>query len=252
MTEKKQTVLITGSSSGIGKAAARAFAQRGSNLILCARRVERLRVLCEELTEEYGIAAKALYMDVSRYSSAQAALEKLPTELREVDVLVNSAGASLRADKVQDADIRNFDAMTDINFKGVYHMTRLLLPGMLQRNRGHIINVGSIAALEPYSTGSVYCATKAAVKVFTQATRLDVFGSDVRVTLVEPGMTSTEFMTVKMGEEKDYYAGVESLRPEDVAQCILFCATCPPHVNVTEMVVMPTHQASVSQVYKRK
>ena len=252
MKNKRGIVLVTGASSGIGIAIAESFAAQGMDLILGARRVDRIKSLCEELSTKHGIRAEPIYLDVRNFDEIKNTLEGLPQDLREIDVLVNNAGLSLRADKVQEADISNFDTMTDTNFKGVYNMTRLVLPGMLERNKGHIINVGSIAGLEAYSTGSVYCASKAAVKVYTQATRLDVFGSDVRVTLIEPGMTSTEFMTVKMGEEKDHYAGVECLQAEDLANAILYCATVPAHVNICEMVVMPTHQASVAQVFRRK
>lgn len=252
MQNEKRTALITGASSGIGTAVAYAFAEKGIDLILGARRVERLNELCEKLVSKYGIQVECVYLDVCDYEGIQKMLKNIPENMKNIDLLINNAGLSLKADKVQDADISNFDAMTDTNFKGVYNMTRLVLPGMLERNQGHIINVGSIAGLETYSTGSVYCASKAAVKVFTHATRLDVFGSDIRVTLVEPGMTSTEFMTVKMGEKKNYYEGVECLQPEDLANAISYCATVPSHVNICEMVVMPTHQASVAQVYKRK
>jgi len=246
-----KVALITGASSGIGQETARAFAKHGMRLVLGARRLERLQELCKELEAEYGIRAAAVYMDVRDYRGLEDAIASLPEELRAVDILVNNAGLSLRADKAYEADLQNFDNMFDTNVKGVYNMTRLLLPGMMERNRGHIINLGSIAGLLPYTTGSAYCASKAAVKSFTEATRLDVHTSDVRVTLIEPGMTSTEFMSVKFGEKKDYYGGLECLKPENIADIIVYCAACPPHVNICELVVMPTHQASAAQVYRR-
>jgi NADP-dependent 3-hydroxy acid dehydrogenase YdfG len=246
-----KVVLITGASSGIGQAAAHAFAEKGMSLVLGARRVERLEKLCEDLRKQYGVKAQAAFMDVQDYSSLEKSIASLPDDLREVDILINNAGLSLRADKVQSADMNNFNAMIDTNLKGVYNMTRLILPGMLERNRGHIINVGSVASRETYPTGSVYCASKAAVREFTYATRLDVFTSDVRVTLIEPGMTKTEFMNIKMGDDKNHYTNVECLLPEDLANAMIYCATCPPHMNVSEMLIMPTHQASVARVYRR-
>jgi len=246
-----KVVLITGASSGIGKAAAHAFAAKGMSLVLGARRVERLEKLCSELQEQYKVKAQAVFMDVQDYASLQKSFESIQPELREVDILVNNAGVSMRADKMQSADMDNFDLMVDTNVKGVYNMTRLVLPGMLERNRGHIINIGSIASRETYATGGVYCASKAAVRVFSNATRLDVHTSDVRVTLIEPGMTETEFLNVKMGDEKAYYDGVECLQPEDLASAMVYCTDCPPHVNVSEMLIMPTHQASVAKLYRR-
>jgi len=248
---ERKVVMITGASSGIGQATARVFAEKGCSLILGARRVERIEKLCNELEKECKIQAVAVFMDVRNYAELEKTMNSLPEELRKVDVLVNSAGLSLGAGKAQDADLQNFDTMFDVNVKGVYNMTRLILPGMVERNSGHIINIGSIAGLAAYSTGSAYCASKAAVKTFTEATRLDVHGSDIRVTLVEPGMTSTEFMAVKFGEVKDYYSGVECLLPENVADIVLYCAMCPPNVNITELVVWPTHQAAATQVYRR-
>lgn len=251
MENKIKVALITGASSGIGRAIARSMAEIGTNLILCARRIERIQELCDELEKEYSVKALPLQMDVRDYEGIKAVLSSVPEEMKQVDLLVNNAGLSLRADKVQNADIANFDAMTDTNFKGVYYMTNLIIPGMIERNRGHIVNIGSIAGLAAYSTGSVYCASKAAVKTFTEALRLDVHGSELRVTLIEPGMTATEFMNVKTGDNEDHYSGLEAMTAEDIANCVKFAVTCPPHVNVCEMVVMPTHQASATQMYHR-
>lgn len=251
MKNQVNLTMITGASSGIGMAIARSMAKLGSNLILCARRVERVQELCTELEREYSIKACSLKIDVRDYEVIKAAISTLPDSMKDIDLLVNNAGLSLRADKVQEADIKNFDAMTDTNFKGVYHMTNLIIPGMLERNKGHIINIGSIAGLAAYATGSVYCASKAAVKTFTEATRLDVHGSDIRITLIEPGMTATEFMNIKVGDDTDHYRGLEAMTAEDIANCVEFVVTCPPHVNICEMVVMPTYQASATQMYHK-
>jgi len=248
---ERKVVLITGASSGIGRETARAFAKQGMSLILGARRVERLESFCGDLEAEFGVRAVAVYMDVRDYPALEKSIASLPKELQAVDILINNAGLSLGAAKAYEADLEKFDNMFDTNVKGVYNMTRLILPGMMERNRGHIINIGSIAGLAAYTTGSAYCASKAAVKTFTEATRLDVHTSDIRVTLIEPGMTSTEFMAVKFDEVKDYYGGVECLQPEDVADIILYAATCPPHVNICELVVMPTHQAAAALVHRR-
>jgi len=247
----RKVVLITGASSGIGHATALAFAKQGMSLILGARRIDRVEKLCSDLESEYNIRAVPAFMDVRDYSALEKTFSELPDDLKKVDILVNNAGLSLAAAKAYEADILKFDNMFDTNVKGVYNMTRLILPGMMERNRGHIINIGSIAGLIAYTTGSAYCASKAAVKTFTEATRLDVHTSDIRVTLIEPGMTSTEFMSVKFDEVKDYYGGVECLQPEDIADIVLFAATCPPHVNICELVVMPTHQAAAALVHRR-
>ena len=247
-----KTILITGASSGIGRAIAQKFAEQKMSIILGARRLERIETLCKELENEYKIKAHAVYMDVRDYPSLEKTLSALPDDLKKIDILVNNAGLSLGAALAHEADINKFDNMLDTNVKGVYNMTRLILPGMMERNSGHIINIGSIAGKAAYTTGAAYCASKAAVKVFTDATRLDVHTSDIRVTLIEPGMTSSEFLSVKFGDNKDYYGDVECLQPEDIADIVLYAVSCPAHVNICELVVMPTHQASAALIHRRK
>lgn len=242
------TVLITGASSGIGEGCAKALAKKGADIIICARRLERLKTIKDEITKASNVKVLPLYLDVRNYAEVKNAIDSLPDEWKPIDVLINNAGLSLGADKIQDAKIENFDTMIDTNIKGVYNLTHVLLPEMIKRNRGHIINIGSIAGSEIYQAGSIYCSSKAAVRAFTRATRLDAFGSDVRVTLIEPGLVTSEFQYVKhYGDKekaKEIYEGIEPLTPEDIADVVIYSISCPPHVNIDEIVVKPVHQAS--------
>lgn len=253
---RDRIVLVTGASSGIGLACAEAFAAAGADVIVGARRLERLERLAEKIRREHGVRALPLRLDIADYRQVEAALSSLSVDWREIDILVNNAGVSLHLDKMQEARIEDWEGMIDTNVKGLLYMTRLLLPGMIARNRGHIFNLGSIAALEAYPAGNVYCATKAAVKMLSQATRLDVNGTNIRVTLIEPGMTKTEFALVRWdgdaAKADAMYEGVDHLTPADVAEIIVFCATRPPHVDINELVVTPTQQASIYVTHRRK
>ena len=253
---KDKTILVTGASSGIGRACARQCAAQGANLILCARRLDRLRDLADELHRASGVRTLPLELDITNFERVDKAIGGLPEEWRRVDVLINNAGISLHLDKVQEARISDWDKMIDTNIKGLLYVTRLILPGMIERDSGHIVNLGSIAALETYPAGNVYCATKSAVKALSQAMRLDVNGTAVRVTLVEPGMTKTEFALVRWdGDEQKasaMYEGVDHLTPEDVAEVIVFCLTRPARDNIADVVLTPTQQASIYVTHRRK
>ena len=235
-----KTILITGATSGFGAACARRFAAGGWRLILTGRRRERL----ESLQTELGDAvAAALVFDVRERRAVAAALQGLP----EIDVLLNNAGLALGLESAWQADLDDWDTMVDTNIKGVMYCTRALLPGMVTRNRGHIINIGSTAGNWPYPGGHVYGATKAFVQQFSRNLRADLLGTRVRVTNLEPGMAESEFSQVRFkGDEQraaKVYQGAAPLRPEDIAEIVFFVANLPSHVNVNALEVMPVDQA---------
>lgn len=252
---KNHTVFITGASAGIGRACARAFAAAGARLLLAARRLERLTALQEELKEEFGTETHAIALDVRDAAAVRDAVESLPEEWRAIDVLVNNAGLSRGLDPVQRGDLNDWEEMIDTNVKGLLYVSRAVLPGMVERKKGHVINIGSIAGREVYPAGNVYCATKHAVRALTKGMQIDLNGTGVRVTGVDPGMVETEFSLVRFhgNEEKaeGVYRGMTPLSAADVAEAVLFCATRPPHVNVHELLLMPTDQASATVVNRR-
>lgn len=254
MTAFSGTVLITGASAGIGEATARAFAAAGARLILAARRTDRLTTLASELTAEHGTAIHIVPLDVRNAGVVTRMLEDLPAAWAEIDVLVNNAGLSRGLEKVHEGSIQDWDEMVDTNIKGLLYVTRAVLPGMVARGRGHVINLGSIAGHEVYPGGAVYCATKHAVGAITRGLRIDLLGTAVRVTTVDPGMVETEFSLVRFHGDSEragkVYDGVQPLTAEDVADAILYAATRPPHVNVDEILVMATAQASASRVHR--
>lgn len=247
---KDRIVLITGASSGIGEATARAFAAEGARLILAARRKDRL----DKLAAELGVPCLTLKLDVTRRKEVEAALSSLPEEWRAVDILVNNAGLALGAAKYQDYDLDHVDAMFDANVKGLLYCTRLILPGMIERNRGHVINMGSVAGHYAYQNGTVYCATKAAVKTITEALKQDLLGTPVRITSIDPGMVETEFSVVRYGGDveraKKVYEGMQPMSGDDIAEMIVFAATRPAHININFMVVMSTYQSTPMTVYR--
>ncbi len=252
---KEKVVLITGASSGIGMACARIFAGAGARLLLGARRIDRLESLAREIEKKNHVDLLSLKMDVTRFEELEKTFSGLPREWKEVEVLINDAGLSLRLDKLYDGDVKDWDAMIDTNVKGLLYVTRLILPGMVERNRGHIINLGSIAGLGAYPGGNVYCASKAAVRMLSQGMRMDAFGKGIRVTHIDPGMVKTEFSLVRWKGNKELaekvYEGVDYLKAEEVAEAILFCATRPPHVNIGELVITPTDQVSFTMVNRK-
>ena len=247
-------VMITGATSGIGKATALRFAQEGYRVILTGRRTQRLDALQATLEKEYQTDALSVTLDVQDKHAVSQAIEKLPSDWKNISILVNNAGTALTTDSIQTGDPDNWDIMIDTNIKGLLYVTRAILPGMLERNSGHIINVGSIAGHEYYPGGNVYSATKHAVKAINKSLRLDLLGEPIRVSSVDPGMVYTEFSAVRWNdvEKADkFYEGIDTLQAEDIADAIAYCAQVPPHVNIEDMVVMPTCQASTNHV-KRK
>lgn len=238
-----QTALVTGASSGIGKACAEAFAAQGVHLVITARRMDRLKELAKTLSLEYQVNVTPLQFDVQDRQEVEKNLGKLD---QDIDILVNNAGLALTSDKMQDSDVNNWETMIDTNIKGLLYVTHVVLPRMLKKNRGHIINISSIAGHECYPTGNVYCATKHAVRALSKSLRLDLIESNLRVSDVAPGAVETEFSIVRWNDEekaKQFYKGFTPLVAEDIADAVLYCATRPPHVNVSEMVIYPQRQA---------
>lgn len=250
---KNKIILITGASSGIGEACARVFAQQGSRLILAARRQDRIEQLAKELKTSHHTESLMLHLDVSDKLAVEKVLSTLPSEWQDIEVLVNNAGLALSSDPIQQGSFDNWDRMIDTNVKGLLYVTRTVLPGMLARERGHIINIGSIAGQECYTNGNVYCATKHAVRALTKSMRLDLHGSPIRVTEIAPGAVETEFSTVRWQDEekaKAFYQDFNPLLAEDIADAVLYCATRPLHVDICEMTILPTVQASASLIYR--
>jgi 3-hydroxy acid dehydrogenase/malonic semialdehyde reductase len=249
-----QIVLITGASSGIGASCARFFAEAGARLILAARRKEKLQALAEALQGEYSVDTLLLPLDVQDAEAVSLAIEGLPAEWQAIDVLINNAGLSRGLDKQYEAPLRDWEEMIDTNIKGLLYVTRSVVPGMVARGQGHVVNIGSIAARQTYPGGSVYCATKAAVKSLSEGLKMDLLGTPVRVTNIEPGLVETEFSTVRFRGDDDLaqnvYKGMTPLTADDIADVILFAVTRPAHVNISEIFLMATDQSSVSLVHR--
>jgi 3-hydroxy acid dehydrogenase / malonic semialdehyde reductase len=251
MSDRQQIVLISGASSGIGAACAEVFAKAGAKLILLARRQERL----EQLATELACETHLLSLDVRDRQQVESALASLSTHWSEVDILINNAGLSRGLDKLYQGDIQDWEEMIDTNIKGLLYMTRSLLPGMVSRDRGHIINIGSIAGHQAYPGGNVYCGSKAAVRVISEGLKQDLLGTSVRVSCIDPGMVETEFSKVRFHGDTEraqkVYQGLTPLTAEDVADVVFFCATRPPHVNISEVLLVPTDQATATLVHRR-
>jgi 3-hydroxy acid dehydrogenase / malonic semialdehyde reductase len=247
-------ILITGASSGIGEACAHVFAESGARLILTARRSPRLEALKTQLQQQFNTEVLVLTFDVRDRPSITTALDSLPPEWQAIDILINNAGLSRGLDKLYEGDIQDWEEMIDTNVKGLLYMTRAIAPGMVARGRGHVINLGSIAGHETYPRGNVYCATKAAVRAISEGLKQDLLGTPVRVSSVDPGLVDTEFSQVRFHGDteraKTVYADMVPLTAQDVAEVILFCATRPAHVNVSEVLVLPTDQSGATLVHR--
>ena len=249
----KKTALITGANSGIGKATAQIFAEKGIRLILCGRRQERLDNLAVELQKHTEVYI--LNFDVRNKIQVFESINNLSEAFSEIDILVNNAGNAHGLDPIQDGSIEDWDAMLDINVKGLLYVTKAILPGMLKRGSGHIINIGSTAGKEVYPNGNVYCASKHAVDALNQGMRIDLNGKGIKVAAINPGMVETEFSEVRFkGDTKrasKVYQGFTPLQPEDIAEIIWFTVTRPPHVNIADLTVMCLDQASSTIVNKQ-
>ncbi len=248
-----KTALITGATSGIGRSTAIRFAKEKINLVLCGRRMERLEELKKSLSVETSV--HILSFDVRNKEEVFKKIESLPEEFKKIDVLINNAGNAHGLDPIQNGSIEDWDAMLDINVKGLLYVSKAVIPGMLDCQSGHIINIGSTAGKEVYPNGNVYCASKHAVDAINQGMRIDLNGNGIRVGAVNPGLTQTEFSDVRFKGDSDraekVYQGFKALQPEDIADIIHFVVTRPYHVNIADLTVMPTAQATSTILDKK-
>ena len=256
MTDLKgRWALVTGATSGFGLATARALAAQGCHVAITGRRDDRLQAVANEIRDRHRVDALALRFDVRELSQVRSSLEGARGLLSKLDIVVNNAGLALALDPIQTGDPADWDRMIDTNVKGLLYVTRTVLPGMVERGRGHIVNIGSVAGHQTYAGGAVYSATKYAVRAISDALRYDVLGKGVRVSNVEPGLAETEFSEVRfrgdVSRAKSVYEGMTPLRGEDVADAVVWCLTRPPHVNVQSVLILPIDQASAHAVHRR-
>ena len=250
----KKIALVTGATSGIGEACARKFAENGYNVIITGRRVDALDELAAELR---GAGAEVLTMafDVRDREAAAAAIKGLPAEWQEIDVLVNNAGGAWGLEPEYTGSYDDWDTMIDTNIKGLLTMTRLIVPGMVERDRGHVVNIGSVAGDAAYAGGNVYCATKSAVKALSDGLRIDVAHTGVRVTNIKPGLVETNFSVTRFHGDKEraagVYKGIKPLTGTDIAESVYYAVSAPAHVQVAEILILATHQASGSVIHRK-
>lgn len=252
MNIKGKIVFITGASSGIGLESAKAFAREGCKLILTARRIDKIKFLAAELLKEFGTESLTLPLDVRKKEDVFTLFDKLPDDWKKIDILLNNAGVGKGLSPIHESDPDGWDEMIDTNVKGLLFVTKSVANLMIKNGNGHIINVGSVAGREVYPNGNVYCATKFAVNALTKAMRVELYDKNIRVTTVDPGMVETEFSLIRFdGDEeraKNVYKGMTPLSPADIADTIVFCATRPAHVNISEVVIYPSDQANTTTV----
>jgi len=248
---KDKIALITGASSGIGEACAKKFASEGARVIMAARRKDRLEKLAADLGSECHILA----LDVRDPEAVQRAIDSLPSEWQQIDILVNNAGLSRGLDRLHEAKLQDWEEMIDTNIKGLLYVSRAVIPGMVERGRGHVINIGSIAGHEVYRGGNVYCATKHAVDAITKGMRLDLVETGVKVSTVDPGLVETEFSMVRFRGDstraETVYKGYRPLNGEDIAEAVVWVASRPEHVQVAEIIIFPSAQASAAVTHKK-
>lgn len=252
---KGKTIFITGATSGIGEGCARKFAAMGSNLILNGRNTEKLESLKKELTAQ-GVEVLTLPFDVRDRKAMQQAVDSLQGQWKHVDVLINNAGLVIGMDKEHEGSLDEWDIVIDTNIKALLAMTRLIVPGMVERGCGHVINIGSIAGDAAYAGGSVYCATKTAVKALSDGLRIDLVDTPVRVTNIKPGMVETNFSVIRFRGDQDkadaVYKGVRPLTGDDIADVVYYAASAPAHVQIAEVLVMPTYQATGTVCHRQE
>jgi len=252
----RKITFITGASSGIGQACAEVFAKEQSHLILSARRIERLKTLAKKLEKAHGIKIKCLKLDIRNYDEVKEAIDSLESNWKKIDILINNAGLSRGLDKIHEGKKEDWDEMIDTNVKGLAYVTRHVLPLMVKRKKGHVINIGSTAGHDVYPSGNIYAATKFAVKALSQSTRYDVLDKGIKVTSVDPGMVETEFSLVRFSGDKErakkVYTGIKPLSANDVAETVLFCATRPQNVNINQVILTPLAQASSTQIMRKE
>lgn len=249
---KDKIVFVTGASSGIGEACARIFAGSGARLLLCARRKDRLEKLTEDLKRRFGTDSHAFTLDVRNRNEVNTSVDRLPKEWQSVDVLINNAGLARGLSKLHEGNIDDWEEMIDTNVKGLLYVSRRIIPGMVKRGKGDIINIGSIAGHEVYPNGNVYCATKHAVDALTKGLRIDLVNTSLRVCTVDPGLVETEFSIVRFHgnnqKANDVYKGLKPLTAADIAETVFYCASRPEHVQIAEVILMPTSQRSSTVV----
>ena len=250
-----KTILITGATAGFGKATAVLFAKNGYNIIITGRRKERLDELEKELLSYGKIKVLSLNFDVRKRNEVASVIGNLPAEWKAIDILVNNAGLAVGLNHIDTGNIDDWERMIDTNVKGLLYVTRAVAPLMVDRGKGHIINIGSIAGKEAYENGNVYCATKSAVDALSKSMRIDLLKNNIKVTHIAPGMAETEFSLVRFkGDEEKaniIYKGIDALTADDIADAIYYCATLPAHVNINDLVITPTQQAGVNNNYRR-
>lgn len=248
-------VFITGASSGIGKACAEAFAQHGANLILTARRFSIIKELSQSLKKKHKIKTFIAQLDVRNKEEVKKIVSSLPKEWKKIDILINNAGLARGFSDIDEGEIEDWDEMIDTNVKGLLYVSREILPLMVKRKKGHIINIGSIAGHFVYPKGNVYNASKFAVNAITRGMRFDLYEKEIKISTVDPGMVETDFSKVRFRgnkkRAKKVYEGMKPLTAEDIADAVLYCATRPPHINIDEIMMTPTAQASAIHI-KRK
>jgi NADP-dependent 3-hydroxy acid dehydrogenase YdfG len=246
---KSKIAFVTGASSGFGKAIAFKFAKHGINIIIAARRKNKLDEITSEIKNKYKVNVLPVKLDVRKKSDVSKVIKNLPEKWKNIDILINNAGLSRGLDFIQEGKLIDWDEMIDTNIKGLLYVTRAVLPQMVKRNSGHIVNIGSIAGHEVYPKGNVYCATKHAVDALTKGIRLDTVNTDIRVSAIDPGLAETEFSIVRfrgnINKAKDVYKGIESLKAEDVADAVYYAVSRPLRVTIAEIILMPNKQASV-------
>jgi 3-hydroxy acid dehydrogenase/malonic semialdehyde reductase len=251
----QKTIFITGATSGFGKACARAFARETHRLILTGRRADRLQTEADTLTKMYGVEVLTLNFDVRERDAVKQAIDSIPEDWRNIDVLINNAGLAAGSDPLQDGNMDDWDQMIDTNVKGLLYVTKFIFPLLLQSQCPHIVNIGSIAGKEVYAKGNVYCATKFAVDALTRGMRIDMLSHGIKVSQVAPGAAETEFSQVRFKGDQDaaanVYKGFIPLQAEDIAAAVTWITNLPSHVNINDLVIMPTAQASPGYINKQ-
>lgn len=252
---KNKIIFISGSNSGIGKACAEKFAENGSKLILCSRDIEKLIKVANTINKKYDTEILTYQLDVRDREKVKTVIDELPKKWKKIDVLINNAGGALGMEKFQDGSIDDWDEMIDSNVKGLLYLSRNIVPHMIRSDRGHIINIGSIAGVAAYPNGAVYCGVKAAVRLISDGLRMDTVDTPLRVTNIQPGLVETNFSVVRFHGDcekaKKVYQGLKALTAEDIADIVYYSANLPAHVQICEVTVTPTAQASAAVVYKK-